>query len=384
MNEEMLEIHKKHTGVLSIQPKLEVKNGQDLAKAYTPGVADLSLLINKEPNLARQYTVSGKFVAVITDGSAVLGLGNVGEKAGLPIVEGKALLYKTFADVDAFPLAIRQQSIEEIVRTIVNIQDSFGCIHLEDIAAPKCFEIEQLLQEKLTIPVYHDDQEGTAIVVFAALINAAKLAGKSLTDLKVVVNGLGASGVATTKLLLHAGIKKITLLDKQGILTDEDTSLNSFQRELVLKTEGLKKQGNLTEGIMDQDVFIGLSEGNLLTEQMVRSMANDPIIFALANPIPEILPEEAKKGGARLIATGSSNYPNQVNNVLAFPGLFKGLLENNVKKVTLDLEEFVARKLANLLKTPLAEKFIPQVFDKEVVQTVAQAVSEYQQTNYSE
>ncbi|MGK9249466.1 NAD(P)-dependent malic enzyme [Melissococcus plutonius] len=384
MNEEMLEIHKKHTGVLSIQPKLEVKNGQDLAKAYTPGVADLSLLINKEPNLARQYTVSGKVVAVITDGSAVLGLGNVGEKAGLPIVEGKALLYKTFADVDAFPLAIRQQSIEEIVRTIVNIQDSFGGIHLEDIAAPKCFEIEQLLQEKLTIPVYHDDQEGTAIVVFAALINAAKLAGKSLTDLKVVVNGLGASGVATTKLLLHAGIKKITLLDKQGILTDEDTSLNSFQRELVLKTEGLKKQGNLTEGIMDQDVFIGLSEGNLLTEQMVRSMANDPIIFALANPIPEILPEEAKKGGARLIATGSSNYPNQVNNVLAFPGLFKGLLENNVKKVTLDLEEFVARKLANLLKTPLAEKFIPQVFDKEVVQTVAQAVSEYQQTNYSE
>lgn len=375
MNEEVLALHKEHTGVLSIHPDIQVTDNRDLAKAYTPGVAELSLLIEQDHNLAREYTISGKLVAVITDGSAVLGLGNVGSQAGLPIVEGKALLYKVLANVDAIPLAIEQKSVDEIVQTITNLQNSFSGIHLEDIAAPACFEIEEKLQEILSIPVYHDDQEGTAVVVLAGLINAAKVAKKSLSELKIVMNGLGASGVATAKLLYQAGIKQIIFVDIQGVLTSEDKTLNKYQLQLVEKSQTQSQAKTLADAIIDQDVFIGLSDGNLLTSEMVQKMANDPIIFALANPIPEILPKEAKKGGAHLVATGSSQYPNQVNNILVFPGLFKGLLASKKSKVTLELQETVAEKLAGMIQEPTIDKFIPQVFDEAVVDVVSQAVS---------
>jgi malate dehydrogenase (oxaloacetate-decarboxylating) len=381
MEDKVLEMHKKHTGVLSIQPNLNVTNSQDLANAYTPGVAEISLLIEKDHDLAREYTVSGKLVAVVTDGSAVLGLGNIGSQAGLPIVEGKSLLYKTLAGVDAIPLTLEQRPADEIVQTLRNLQNSFGGIHLEDIAAPACFEIEEKLQAQLQIPVYHDDQEGTAMVVLAGLINAAQLAHKRLEELSVVITGIGAAGVATAKLLHFVGISDITLVDKQGILTAADATLNRYQAQLVKAINRPQTPGTLADAISDKDVFIGLSDKHLLTADMVQQMATDPIIFALANPVPEIEPQEARKGGAHLIATGSSKHPNQVNNILVFPGLFKGLLAAKTKKVTLQLEYLVANRLANMVSEPTIDKFIPQVFDQGVVETVEQAVLDYEQSN---
>jgi malate dehydrogenase (oxaloacetate-decarboxylating) len=377
MESDVLALHRKHTGVLSIRPGINVRNNQDLANAYTPGVAEISQLIKNNHQLAREYTVSGKLVAVITDGSAVLGLGNIGPQAGLPIVEGKALLYKSLADVDAIPLAIEQTSIAEMIQTIKNFQNSFGGIHLEDIAAPKCFEIEEKLQNILDIPVYHDDQEGTAIVVLAGLLNAAKLAGKPVNKLKVVINGIGASGVATAKLLLYTGISDITLVDKQGILTSEDTTLNTYQRRLVEQIPVKHVAGNLADSLVDQDVFIGLSTGNILTPEMILRMGNNPIIFALANPIPEIMPTEAATGGATLIATGSSKYVNQVNNILVFPGLFKGLLAAKIKCVNLELEAALAKCLAKLVKNPSAELFIPNIFTEGIVEEMSKTVVNY-------
>jgi malate dehydrogenase (oxaloacetate-decarboxylating) len=381
MEDKVLEMHKKHTGVLSIQPNINVTNSQDLANAYTPGVAEISLLIEKDHDLAREYTVSGKLVAVVTDGSAVLGLGNIGSQAGLPIVEGKSLLYKTLAGVDAIPLTLEQRPADEVVQTLRNLQNSFGGIHLEDIAAPACFEIEEKLQAQLQIPVYHDDQEGTAMVVLAGLINAAQLAHKRLEELSVVITGIGAAGVATAKLLNFVGISDITLVDKQGILTAADATLNRYQAQLVKAINRPQTPGTLADAISDKDVFIGLSDKHLLTADMVQQMATDPIIFALANPVPEIEPQEARKGGAHLIATGSSKHPNQVNNILVFPGLFKGLLAAKTKKVTLQLEYLVAKRLANMVSEPTIDKFIPQVFDQGVVETVEQAVLDYEQSS---
>ncbi|UUV99157.1 NAD(P)-dependent malic enzyme [Vagococcus luciliae] len=373
MNNEILELHHEHIGVLSIQSELPVKNGIDLAKAYTPGVAELSKLIEKHNELAREYTISGKLVAVISDGSAVLGLGNVGPQAGLPIVEGKSLLYKTFANVDAIPMAIDQVEIDAFVETIKNMSHSFAGIHLEDIQAPRCFEIEDKLKELLDIPVYHDDQEGTAIVVLAGLINAAKVSHRKLSDLKIVLNGVGASGVATAKLLAAAGVTHVTLVDKEGILTKSSAQLNPYQEHL-LSLFNKRESGDLSEAIVDQDVFIGLSTGNLLTKEMIRTMNDNPIIFALANPVPEVTPEEAKEGGAKLIATGSSDYPNQVNNVLAFPGLFAGLLEAKAKFVDEKLQLHVAKTLADLVENPTEDYFIPNVFETRVVPAVKQSV----------
>ncbi|MEY8444613.1 NADP-dependent malic enzyme [Enterococcus ratti] len=375
MKDEVLEIHQRNTGVLSLETTESVHDKKDLAKMYTPGVAKLSLMIEKNHALARELTISGKLVAVITDGSAVLGLGNVGNQAGLPIVEGKAFLYKNLADVDAIPLAIEQRSVDEMVQTIENMQNSFAGIHLEDICAPKCFELEEKLQERLSIPVYHDDQEGTAIVVLAGLINAAKLQGKPLTELHVLINGIGASGVATARLLLAAGIKNLTLVDQQGVLKKEDKTLNKYQRELVNQLpKTIKNVSALKEAIVGQDVFIGLSVGNVLTPAMIKKMNEKPIVFALANPVPEIDPEVAKKIGVTLLATGSSNYPNQVNNILVFPGLFKGLLAAKANKVNISLQYEVAKSLAALLREPTPEKFIPNVFDPDVTAVVSQAV----------
>ena len=376
--EEILAIHQKNIGVLSLEATEAVLNHHDLAKMYTPGVAELSLMIAQNHELAREWTISGKLIAVITDGSAVLGLGNMGTQAGLPIVEGKALLYKNLAGVDAIPLALEQKSVDEMVQTIENLQNSFAGIHLEDISAPKCFEIEEKLQQRLNIPVYHDDQEGTAIVVLAGLINAAKIKGKPLNELRVVINGGGASGVATAKLCIQAGITHLTLVDRQGVLREEDPTLNPYQRALlrqVIKPSVENK--DLATAVVNQDVFLGLSEADVLTPALIKSMNQDPIIFALANPKPEIEPDLAQANGVRLLATGSSKYPNQVNNILAFPGLFKGLLAAKGRKVDVGLQMTVARSLAAMISEPTAEKFIPNVFDGGVVDTVFNAVLDY-------
>lgn len=364
--------------MLSLEATEAVLNHHDLAKMYTPGVAELSLMIAQNHELAREWTISGKLIAVITDGSAVLGLGNMGTQAGLPIVEGKALLYKNLAGVDAIPLALEQKSVDEMVQTIENLQNSFAGIHLEDISAPKCFEIEEKLQQRLNIPVYHDDQEGTAIVVLAGLINAAKIKGKPLNELRVVINGVGASGVATAKLCIQAGITHLTLVDRQGVLREEDPTLNPYQRALlrqVIKPSVENK--DLATAVVNQDVFLGLSEADVLTPALIKSMNQDPIIFALANPKPEIEPALAQANGVRLLATGSSKYPNQVNNILAFPGLFKGLLAAKGRKVDVGLQMTVARSLAAMISEPTAEKFIPNVFDGGVVDTVFNAVLDY-------
>ncbi|EHP0971087.1 NADP-dependent malic enzyme [Enterococcus faecalis] len=378
MLEEILAIHQKNIGVLSLEATEAVLNHHDLAKMYTPGVAELSLMIAQNHELAREWTISGKLIAVITDGSAVLGLGNMGTQAGLPIVEGKALLYKNLAGVDAIPLALEQKSVDEMVQTIENLQNSFAGIHLEDISAPKCFEIEEKLQQRLNIPVYHDDQEGTAIVVLAGLINAAKIKGKPLNELRVVINGVGASGVATAKLCIQAGITHLPLVDRQGVLREEDPTLNPYQRALlrqVIKPSVENK--DLATAVVNQDVFLGLSEADVLTPALIKSMNQDPIIFALANPKPEIEPALAQANGVRLLATGSSKYPNQVNNILAFPGLFKGLLAAKGRKVDVGLQMTVARSLAAMISEPTAEKFIPNVFDGGVVDTVFNAVLDY-------
>ncbi|MGM0332839.1 NAD(P)-dependent malic enzyme [Enterococcus sp. AZ050] len=378
MLEEVLAIHQKNIGVLSLEATEAVLNHHDLAKMYTPGVAELSLMIAQNHELAREWTISGKLIAVITDGSAVLGLGNMGTQAGLPIVEGKALLYKNLAGVDAIPLALEQKSVDEMVQTIENLQNSFAGIHLEDISAPKCFEIEEKLQQRLNIPVYHDDQEGTAIVVLAGLINAAKIKGKPLNQLRVVINGVGASGVATAKLCIQAGITHLTLVDRQGVLREEDPTLNPYQRALlrqVIKPSVENK--DLATAVVNQDVFLGLSEADVLTPALIKSMNQDPIIFALANPKPEIEPALAQANGVRLLATGSSKYPNQVNNILAFPGLFKGLLAAKGRKVDVGLQMTVARSLAAMISEPTAEKVIPNVFDGGVVDTVFNAVLDY-------
>ncbi|HBC4852683.1 TPA: NADP-dependent malic enzyme [Enterococcus faecalis] len=378
MLEEVLAIHQKNIGVLSLEATEAVLNHHDLAKMYTPGVAELSLMIAQNHELAREWTISGKLIAVITDGSAVLGLGNMGTQAGLPIVEGKALLYKNLAGVDAIPLALEQKSVDEMVQTIENLQNSFAGIHLEDISAPKCFEIEEKLQQRLNIPVYHDDQEGTAIVVLAGLINAAQIKGKPLNELRVVINGVGASGVATAKLCIQAGITHLTLVDRQGVLREEDPTLNPYQRALlrqVIKPSVENK--DLATAVVNQDVFLGLSEADVLTPALIKSMNQDPIIFALANPKPEIEPALAQANGVRLLATGSSKYPNQVNNILVFPGLFKGLLAAKGRKVDVGLQMTVARSLAAMISEPTVEKFIPNVFDGGVVDTVFNAVLDY-------
>ncbi|MFT8394396.1 MAG: NADP-dependent malic enzyme [Liquorilactobacillus ghanensis] len=377
MTENIELLHSKNTGVLEIKGLLPVDNRKELGEAYTPGVAEISKLITKNPDLKKKYTVSGKLVAVITDGTAVLGLGNVGPEAGLPVVEGKALLYKQLAGVTALPLCLTQVKPQEIVTTIKNISKSFSGIHLEDIAAPRCFEIEEQLKSELNIPVYHDDQEGTAIVVLAGLLNSAKVVNKPLEDLKILINGIGAAGVATAKLLFECGVKKLTLVDKYGLIDPDDSRYNSYQRSLAKKVGQSGKDLKLNEVITDQDVFIGLSDANVLTTTDVQKMAKNPIVFALANPVPEILPELAIKGGAKVVATGSSQYPNQINNILVFPGLFRGLLQSGLNNVDTKLEKVVAQSLADLVPNPTANDIIPGVFDLDVATKVSNAVENY-------
>lgn len=375
--EEVLSLHAKHHGVLAISPEFAVHNKQELGEAYTPGVAIISKLIERYPELKDKYTMSGKLVALVTDGSAVLGLGNIGPAGGLPIVEGKALLYKALSGVNALPLTVEQVSPDEVVSTLKNMQESFAGFHLEDIAAPRCFEIEEKLTKEVNIPVYHDDQEGTAIVVLAGLINAAKVVGKQLTDLKVVINGVGASGVATARLLFAAGIKNITFVDIDGPVHADSKNYNHYQTDLVKQSSDQTAYADLDEAVRDRDVFIGLSDADGLSADQVKKMADNPIIFALANPKPEIDPAVAHEAGVQVMATGSSQYPNQVNNILVFPGLYKGLLATDLNKVDFGLEKAIAHGIASLVPEPTADRFVPGVFDDGVVDTVAQAVKDY-------
>lgn len=382
--DEILKLHAAHTGVLDIHSDLAVTDKADLGKAYTPGVAVISKLIAAHPELKAKYTMSGKLVALITDGSAVLGLGNIGPAGGLPVVEGKALLYKNLAGINAIPLALNQVSVPAMVATIKNMSLSFAGIHLEDITAPKCFELEAALKDELDIPVYHDDQEGTAIVVLAGLINAAHVVGKSLRQMRIVVNGVGASGLATARLLAAVGVKQLTLVDVYGVVTADDQRYNQYQRNLAkqLGTPAQLKGQPLAKVMADQDVFIGLSDANVLSAGAVHLMNHDPIVFALANPVPEINPAVAEKAGATVIATGSSQYPNQVNNILAFPGLFKGLLTNGVKQVDNALQIQVAQALAKTVSNPTATMIVPSVFDSQVVPNVTAAVAAYAQAQH--
>lgn len=376
-DEEVLSLHAKHQGVLAISPEFAVHNKQELGEAYTPGVAIISKLIERYPELKDKYTMSGKLVALVTDGSAVLGLGNIGPAGGLPTVEGKALLYKDLSGVNAIPLTVEQVSPDEVVSTLKNMQESFAGFHLEDIAAPRCFEIEEKLAKEVNIPVYHDDQEGTAIVVLAGLINAAKVVGKQLTDLKVVINGVGASGVATARLLFAAGIKNITFVDIDGPVHADSKNYNHYQTNLVKQSSDQTAYADLDEAVRNRDVFIGLSDADVLSADQVKKMADNPIIFALANPKPEIDPAVAHEAGVQVMATGSSQYPNQVNNILVFPGLYKGLLATDLNKVDFGLEKAIAQGIASLVSEPTADCFVPGVFDDGVVDTVAQAVKDY-------
>lgn len=376
-DEEVLSLHAKHHGVLAISPEFAVHNKQELGEAYTPGVAIVSKLIERYPELKNKYTMSGKLVALVTDGSAVLGLGNIGPAGGLPTVEGKALLYKDLSGVNAIPLTVEQVSPDEVVSTLKNMQESFAGFHLEDIAAPRCFEIEEKLAKEVNIPVYHDDQEGTAIVVLAGLINAAKVVGKQLTDLKVVINGVGASGVATAHLLFAAGIKNITFVDIDGPVHADSKNYNHYQTNLVKQSSDQTAYADLDEAVRNRDVFIGLSDADVLSADQVKKMADNPIIFALANPKPEIDPAVAHEAGVQVMATGSSQYPNQVNNILVFPGLYKGLLATDLNKVDFGLEKAIAQGIASLVPEPTADRFVPGVFDDGVVDTVAQAVKDY-------
>ena len=376
-DKEILSMHAENQGVLNIAPQFEVKNRKELGEAYTPGVAIISKLIERYPELKDKYTLSGKLVALVTDGSAVLGLGNIGPAGGLPVVEGKALLYKDLANVNALPLTVEQVPVNEFVATLKNMQESFAGFHLEDIKAPRCFEIEEKLSKVVNIPVYHDDQEGTAIVVLAGLINAARVVKKNLKDLKVIINGVGASGVATARLLFAAGIKNITFVDIDGPVHVDSQNYNHYQTDLVKQSADQTPYKNLSEAVKDRDVFIGLSDADVLTSEQVKTMAKNPIIFALANPKPEIDPQIAKDADAAVMATGSSQYPNQVNNILVFPGLYKGLLSADLNKVDFGLEKAIASALANMISNPTAEKIVPGVFDDGVVNTVAKAVQHY-------
>ena len=368
---ESLKLHEKLKGKLVISSKIPIKTREDLSLLYTPGVAEVSRKIFENKNEIYKYTIKGNSVAVITDGSSVLGLGNIGPEAALPVMEGKAILFKEFANIDAFPICISEQNTKKTIETIKNIAPVFGGINLEDIKAPECFEIENALQE-LGIPVMHDDQHGTAVVVLAGLLNSLKLANKKMEDVRIVINGAGAAGISITKLLIKYGFQDIILLDSKGIINKKRNDLNKYKEEIAGITNKENKEGNLINAIKNADIFIGVSKPNILKKEMIQLM-NLPIIFALANPDPEILPDEAKKVGAFIIATGRSDFPNQVNNVLAFPGIFRGALDIKARKITDEMKIAAALALSKTI-TPSVNKILPNPLDKSVVQRIAEAV----------
>lgn len=378
IKERALQEHRNWKGKIEIKCRAKVTNADELSVAYTPGVAEPCLAIQKDPNLSFELTRRWNTVAVITDGTAVLGLGDIGPEAGMPVMEGKCALFKEFGGVDAIPLCVGSKDTDEIVKAISLFSGSFGGINLEDISAPRCFEIERKLKEVCDIPVFHDDQHGTAVVVLAGLINSLKLVGKTLEDAYVVINGAGSAGTAIGKLLLKAGIKNLVLCDKDGAITSNKEYENPAFTELSKITNPYKKSGSLSDVIKNADVFIGVSAPRLLTEDMIKSMANNPIVFAMANPIPEIYPDEAKKYGARVACSGRSDFPNQINNVLAFPGIFRGALDVRAKDITEDMNISASFAIANLIsEDELNEDYvIPSPFDKRVCPAIAKAVAD--------
>ncbi|HSK13595.1 MAG TPA: NADP-dependent malic enzyme [Phnomibacter sp.] len=383
--EESLQLHKTLRGKISVRNKMDVRTVADLSQVYSPGVAAPCEAIAADAEKVYDYTMKGNTVAIVTDGSAVLGLGNIGPKAALPVMEGKAMLFRKFAEIDAFPICLDTQDPDEIVRTVKLLAPVFGGVNLEDISAPRCFEIERRLQD-IGIPVFHDDQDGTAIVVLAALINACKLLGRSIFQLKVVVNGAGAAGTAITRLLRCHGfeddaqecisVKDVIACDSHGIVSKDRTDLNEEKKHLLDYTNMGNLSGTLQDALVGADVFIGVSKGNLLTADDVRTMAKDPIIFALANPTPEIMPDEAKKGGAAVVGTGRSDLPNQINNVLGFPGIFRGALDARAPRITAGMKLAAAHAIADCLKFPTADQIIPATLDPVVAHRVAEAVME--------
>lgn len=373
-NKLAIELHKKYKGKITTQIRDQEELDRDkLSAYYTPGVGEISRIIAANPESLPDYTWTNNLVAIISDGSAILGLGNLGPKAAMPVMEGKALLLKHFANVDSVPIVLDVHEPDEIIKTVKAIAPSFGAINLEDIAAPKCFEIEERLKEELDIPVFHDDQHGTAIVVLAGLINAAKLTNRKLTDCKITVVGAGAAGTAIIKLLNLYGIKNILAVDSRGIINKNRTDLNT-EKTILLDYINSSQSGSLQDALSGSDIFIGVSRAGLLTSELVKTMAKDPIIFALANPTPEIMPDEAKSAGAAIIATGRSDFANQINNSLAFPGIFRGALDNGVKKITDQHKLAAAEAIAALVENPSAYEIIPSPFDKRVVKTVANVI----------
>jgi len=377
IQEESLKLHEEWKGKIEVISKVPVKSKRDLSLAYTPGVAQPCLEIQKDVNLSYKYTRRWNLVAVITDGTAVLGLGDIGPEAGMPVMEGKCVLFKSFADVDAFPLCIKSKDVDEIVNTIKLISGSFGGINLEDISAPRCFEIERRLKAECDIPIFHDDQHGTAVVTLAAMINALKLTGKDIKDVSVVVNGSGAAGIAVTKLLMSMGLKKVILCDRKGAIYEGREDLNSEKAEMAKISNLERKKGTLKDVIVGADVFIGLSAPGTVTKEMVRSMAKDPIIFAMANPVPEIMPDEAKEAGASVVGTGRSDFANQINNVLAFPGIFRGALDVRASDINDEMKIAAAYAIASLVSDEELnpDYVIPAPFDSRVAPAVAQAVA---------
>ena len=381
LKEEALELHRRNSGKVEIKSKVSVKDRKELSLAYTPGVAEVCKEIAANKSSAYIYTMKSNSVAVVTDGTAVLGLGDIGPEAALPVMEGKAILFKQFGGVDGFPICLDTKDPEEIIRIVKAIAPAFGGINLEDISAPRCFEIEERLQE-IGIPVFHDDQHGTAIVILAALINASKVAGKPLESMKIVLSGAGAAGMAVAKLLLCVGVdrgictpaKEVIICDSKGIISKSRKDLDGVKKSMAGLTNPRNVQGTLADALKGADVFIGVSKGNLVTKEMIKSMAPKPIIFAMANPVPEIMPNEAKAGGAFIIGTGRSDFPNQINNVLAFPGVFRGALDARVPRITEKMKIYAAKALAACVKNPSQEMIIPDPFDSNVPLSVAEAI----------
>ena len=379
INEKALELHEKWNGKLDTVSKVQVKTREDLALAYTPGVAEPCKVIAEDPEAAYRYTIKSNTVAVVSDGSAVLGLGNIGPLAAMPVMEGKAVLFKEFGGINAFPICLDTQDTEEIIETVVRIAPAFGGINLEDISAPRCFEIEERLKKLLNIPVFHDDQHGTAIVVLAGIINALKVTGKKKEDCRVVVNGAGSAGVAITKLLLNYGFPHITMCDKTGMLCKGMEGLNWMQEKMVEVTNLEHKTGTLAEALKGADIFVGVSAPGIVSQEMVASMNKDSILFAMANPVPEIMPDLAKAAGARVVGTGRSDFPNQVNNVLIFPGIFRGALEGRATAITEEMKLAAANAIAALVDDSELndENILPAAFDPRVADAVSKAVKEH-------
>lgn len=377
-NEKALMLHEQWHGKLETVSKCAIRTREDLALAYTPGVAEPCKVIAKDKEQAYKYTIKSNTVAVVSDGSAVLGLGNIGPYAAMPVMEGKAVLFKEFGNVNAVPICLDTQDTEEIIKTVINIAPAFGGINLEDISAPRCFEIEERLKAALDIPVFHDDQHGTAIVVLAGIINALKVTGKKKEECKVVVNGAGSAGVAITKLLLTYGFKHVTMCDKSGILSSDSEGLNWMQEKMTEVTNLEKKHGSLADALKGADIFVGVSAPNIVTEEMVASMNKDSILFAMANPVPEIMPDKAKAAGAKIVGTGRSDFPNQVNNVVAFPGIFKGALEGRAAQITEDMKLAAANAIASLVdeKDLNENNILPEAFDPRVADVVSKAVKD--------